>query len=307
MKVASAAYPLDWHDNWLSFEDKIEAWVDGAAEAGANLLVFPEYAAMELASLAGHDIATDPSESLIAVSEVMPDAIALLQGCASRHGVHIATPTGPVERVDGKLVNRAHLLAPNGLKGYQDKLIPTPSERKEMNISAGEQAVVFETSIGKIGILICYDCEFPLIARAMVEAGAEILVVPSCTEDVSGFWRVRVGAMARALEGQCIVAHAPLVGRADWCDAAERATGAAAIYCPSDLGFSETGILDEGPLGLVGWALADVELSEIARVRRDGHVLNMTHWAEQDQRVTRIHAVALSDGIPLDALASSLG
>ncbi|MEM7176715.1 MAG: carbon-nitrogen hydrolase family protein [Pseudomonadota bacterium] len=307
MKVASAAYPLDWHDNWLSFEEKIEAWVAGAAEAGADLLVFPEYAAMELSSLAGFDIASDPIESLIAVSEVMPESIALLQRFATRYEVHISAPTGPVERLDGKLVNRAHLLAPSGSKGYQDKLIPTPSERRGLNISAGEQTAVFETSIGKIGILICYDCEFPLIARGMIEAGAEILLVPSCTEAVAGFWRVRVGAMARALEGQCVVAHAPLVGRADWCNAAERATGSAAIYCPSDHGFSETGILDEGPLGLAGWALADVELSDIALVRRNGHVLNMEHWGEQHSPLNRIHTVALSDGVALDALASSMG
>ncbi|MBY8975050.1 carbon-nitrogen hydrolase family protein [Rhodobacteraceae bacterium NNCM2] len=307
MKIASAAYALDWHDNWHSYEDKVSAWVEGAAEAGADLMVFPEYGALELATLAGPEIAADIQDSIFAVSEVMPDAIDLMKHLATTHNVLIAAPTAPICRDDGKPVNRAYLIGPNGQVGHQDKLIMTRSERDDWRIQPGGKTVVFDTSVGKVGIITCYDSEFPLIARAMVEAGAEILLVPSCTEDLSGYWRVRIGAMARALENQCVVAHAPMVGDAPWCAEIGSMTGAAAIYGPPDLGFPETGVLDEGPIDSPGWALADVNLGDIARVRREGHVLNMNHWVEQDARLSRVHTVALADGIPLAVLASSIG
>ncbi len=73
----------------------------------------------------------------------------------------------------------------------------TPFER-DWGISGGAPLRVFDTALGKIAVLICYDSEFPLLARALAEAGAEVILVPSCTERVSGFHRVRTGSMARA-------------------------------------------------------------------------------------------------------------
>jgi predicted amidohydrolase len=115
-----------------------------------------------------------------------------------------------------------------------------------MERGARRAAQVFDTALGRIGVLICYDAEFPLLGRALIEAGVEILLVPSCTEALSGYWRVRIGAMARALEGQCVVVHSPTVGPAPWSPAVDMNTGAAAIYGPPDLGFPETGVLAEG-------------------------------------------------------------
>ena len=85
-----------------------------------------------------------------------------------------------------------------------------------------------------IGMNICYDSEFPLLARAMAEAGAELLLVPSCTERVSGYHRVRTGARARALENQIAAMVSPTVGDALWSPAVDRNTGAAGIYVPSE-------------------------------------------------------------------------
>lgn len=307
MRIAAAAYPLDWHDNWASYEEKVSAWIEGAADAGANLLVFPEYGAMELSTLAGKEIAADQEHSIIAVTEILPDADALFEKLAAKYNVYICAPSAPVRRTQDRPVNRARLISPDGKTGFQDKLIMTRFEREVWDIAPGKEAVIFDTVLGKIGILTCYDAEFPLIGRAMVEAGAEILLVPSCTERLSGYWRVRIGAMARALENQCVVAHAPMVGRAGWSKTVSEATGAAAIYGPPDVGFPDIGVLDEGPMGEPGWAIADVGLADIARVRREGRVLNSLHWKEQDARLATVQTVEMSDGIPIAALASSAG
>jgi predicted amidohydrolase len=193
-------------------------------------------------------------------------------------------------------VNRARLFAPDGSHGTQDKLILTRFERDDWKILPGDALRVFETAIGRIGILIGYDAEFPLIARAMAEAGAEILVVPSSTDTLRGYWRVRVGAMARALENQCIVAHSVTVGEANWLAASARNVGAAAIYGPPDAGFPEDGLVAVGKADTAGWVHGEATLEAVREVRRDGRVLNFRHWPEQDARlaaeVVRLGAAA---------------
>jgi translation initiation factor IF-1 len=160
----------------------------------------------------------------------------------------------------------------------------TRFEREDWDVVPGGPLRVFDTALGRIGVLICYDAEFPLLGRALMEAGVEILLVPSCTEALSGYSRVRVGAMARALEGQCVVVHSPTVGPADWSPAVDLNTGAAAIYGPPDLGFPETGVLAQGALNAPGWVTAEVDRAAIAACAADGAVLGHAHWPESASR-----------------------
>jgi len=136
-------------------------------------------------------------------------------------------------------------------------------------------------------VLICYDSEFPLLARAAVEAGAEVLLVPSCTDSLHGYWRVRIGAQARALESQAYVIHSPTVGDAPWSPAVDVNRGAAAVYGPpdrvrgGDWGTPCDGVLALGEEGQPGWVHAEIDLALVAELRADGGVLNARHWAEQ--------------------------
>ena len=285
MKLAAAAYPLDYLPDWNAYAAKLSDWVARAASDGADLLVFPEYGAMELASLGGAGVAADLEAALYEVMAHMPRVMALHQDLAARHGVHILGASGPAMADAPRPVNRAILYGPSGLIGYQDKQIMTRFEREEWDIAPGDGLQVFDTPLGRLGVIICYDAEFPLLARALVEGGAEILLAPSATEALAGYSRVKVGAMARALENQCVVAHAPTVGPAPWCPAVDMNTGAAAIYAPPDLGFPETGILAQTALNTPGWAMAEVSLDAISRVRRDGAVFNHAHWSEQEIRL----------------------
>jgi predicted amidohydrolase len=284
MKIASAAYPLDAVDTWDAYADKIEAWVAEAAGQGADLLMFPEYAAMELAMLAGRDVATDLEPSLRAVSDRMPEADALHSRLAAQYGVHILGGSAPVydDVLGQRPVNRAAFFAPGGGKGVVDKQIMTRWERQPMDCVGGGPLKVFDTKLGRIGVLICYDCEFPLLGRALRDV--DVLLVPSCTETLAGYWRVRIGAMARALEQQCVSAMSSLVGPAAWCEVCDVNTGTGGVFGPPDRGFPPTGVLAEGVLDVPGWTMAQVDLEKIAQVRADGGVLNRTHWAEQAGR-----------------------
>lgn len=277
MKVAAAAYPLDWLDDFAAFEAKLTGWV--ATAEGADLLVFPEYGSMELASLGGRETAGDLEGSLREVARHAEAVADLHSRLAAAHGCHILAASSPV--FDGERpVNRAVLYGPDGRIGHQDKQMMTRFERETWHVVRGQGLQVLDTALGRIGVLICYDSEFPMLGRALAEAEVQILLVPSCTDTVAGFNRVRIGAMARALECQCVVVHAPTVGACDWSPAVDENRGRAAIYAPPDGFWPETGIIAEGPMDQPGWVMAEIDLALVAQSRRDGVVLPFAHWPE---------------------------
>jgi predicted amidohydrolase len=278
VKIAAAAYPIDWFDSFDAYAAKLARWV---SDADADLLVFPEYGAMELASLSGRAVAGDLEASLHAVAALDPQVRALHADLAARHGCHILGASGPA--FDGaRPVNRAVLYGPDGVVGHQDKQIMTRFEREEWHVTGAPGLRIFDTTLGRIGILICYDSEFPLLGRVLAQAGAQLLLVPSCTDTVAGFSRVRIGAMARALESQCVVVQAPTVGPCDWMPALDENRGRAAIYGPPDGFWPGTGIIAEGEMDAPGWVRATVDLSRVDVSRRDGAVLPFAHWPEQE-------------------------
>lgn len=288
MRIAAAAYPIERFESLAGLEAKLSSWVAEAAGQGAELLVFPEYAAIEAAGPA-HLAEGDQEGILRAAAAGRPAYDALLDRLARAHGVHILSGSGPVYAGhNGRPVNRATLFSPAGPIGHQDKCIMTRFEREAMDVVAGAGLSLFETALGRIGVLICYDSEFPLLGRALAEAGAEIILAPSATELEAGFTRVRVGAMARALENQCICVHAPLVGASPWVTGLEENTGRASIYGPPDRGFPANGILAEGGMGQPGWVIADVDLASVRDLRADGTVLNLSHWLEQAPQAARV-------------------
>ena len=291
MKIATAAYPLDVLTSWAAYEDKIANWVGKAANNGAKLLVFPEYGAMELATLDGLDIAGDLESSLFAVSDRLDAADLLHVKLAAEHGVHIVAASGPAATMT-RPVNRARLITPSGEIGVQDKQVMTRFEEEQWGVVSGNKLQVFETTIGKIGILICYDSEFPLLGRALKDC--DIICVPSVTEARAGYWRVRIGSMARALEQQCVSAMSSVVGDAPWSEALGMSYGTGGIFTPPDTGFPSTGVLAEGALCQPGWTYAEVDLDDIANVRADGVVLNRSHWRHQSGRDAEAPLVRLN-------------
>ena len=144
-------------------------------------------------------------------------------------------------------------------------------------VAAGAVNRVFETTWGRLGIAICYDAEFPSVVRAQVEAGAWQVLVPTCTDTVHGFNRVRLSARARAVENQCFVAVSPTVGDAPWLATLDCNRGRAGVYGPADHGFPENGVIAEGT-GETGWLWADLNPARLHAVREHGAVRNHHDW-----------------------------
>jgi len=294
LRIAAAQYHIEPLRTLAACRDKLARWVAEAAGEGAELLVFPEYAAMEYAAPAGAPVAGDLAASLAAVSDALAPMDEAHAELARRHGVHILAGSGPSARADGRIVNAARLFTPAGKAGVQEKLMMTPFER-DWGIAGGAPLRVFHTALGRIGVAICYDAEFPLIVRAQGEAGAEIVLVPSCTEFVSGWHRVRAAAMARALENTCVTVLSPTVGDAPWSPAIDRNAGAASVFVPADHSFSETGVLAEGTLNRPQWVYARVDLARLRKVKASGEMRNATDWPAQPGAAPLAHHVEIVD------------
>ncbi len=274
LRLGVLQYPVTRIGSLAGYADKLDRLVASGAAGGGQLLVMPEYACMEAAAAFG--TAPDPAAERDAVCAVSYELLRIMRHAARRHGVWLAPGTLPW-RGPERIVNRAPLIAPDGRFAFQDKQVMTRFETEHWGIEAGGPQRVFETAWGRIGIAICYDVEFPTVVRAQVEAGAWLILAPTCTDTMHGFNRVRLSARARAIENQCFVAVSPTVGDAPWLAALDCNRGRAGVYGPADRGFPEDGVIAEGA-DATGWLWADLDPARLDAVREHGAVRNHRDW-----------------------------
>ncbi len=280
-RLAAAQYDIGRFRDFDEYRQKMTRWVDSAVAEGARLLLFPEYFSMELVSLFPEDVQKSLPRQLAAMQSLLPDFMMLCMDLAETHGIYLIAGSFPVRQADDRYLNRAFLFYPDGTSDFQDKLQMTRFENEQWAITAGDALKTFDTELGRIAINICYDSEFPLIARKQVEAGANLILVPSCTDTVAGYHRVRIGCQARALENQCYVVQSPTVGLAPWSEAVDVNVGAAAVYTPVDYGYPDNGILAIGELNQPQWVYADIDPASLAHIRQTGQVFNYRDWSSQ--------------------------
>src|SRR5665213_2000349 len=199
IRVAALQYFIRPVQTFDQFRDQVEALVETAADYKCQLAVFPEYFTVQLLTLG--NIKRPIREQIRDLAGQAPRVNQLMSDLARRHRIHIVAGTIPVcDQGSDQVFNESFFYFPSGLAGVQGKLHMTRFEREEWFISPRSALRVFETDFGRVAIAICYDVEFPELARAAASQGAHILVVPSCTDDRQGFLRVRYCAQARAIE-----------------------------------------------------------------------------------------------------------
>jgi predicted amidohydrolase len=286
VRIAAAQYPLERFRHWGEYRAKLTRWVAEAAHEHASLLVFPEYAPMELVSvLPGCDRrrANSLAWETDGLQRFISEFRALHAELAQKYGVYILGGSLPVRGDDGLIRNTAYFFSPDGLMGSQEKVALTRWEREAWGMTPGSQIRFFDAPFGPIGIAICYDVEFPLIARSQAEAKVRLILAPSCTDWLRGYHRVRVGARARALENQVYVIQAPTLGATSWLGSNGTYVGSAGVYAPPDLGPRENGVLAQGQLNEPGWVFADLDLASLERIRLDGFNPNHDEWAAHER------------------------
>ncbi len=283
LRLAAAQYPIEKLASWDTFAQKLTDWIGEASGAGAELALLPEYFSIEITATLGAAVYSSLPRQLEALQDTLPAFLSLCSDLAADKALYLCAGSYPV--LDGgRYRNRSFLFWPERERwAYQDKLQMTRFESERWDVTSGAGLRLFETDFGRVATLICYDIEFPLLARRQVEQGAEILLVPSCTDTLAGFHRVRTGCLARALENQCYVVQAPTVGESPWSEAVDVNVGQAAVYAPSDIGFPADGVLTAGRLNEPGWVYCDLEPERIAAVRAGGQVFNHRDWDGQQR------------------------
>ncbi|MDG2525606.1 carbon-nitrogen hydrolase family protein [Stenotrophomonas sp. HITSZ_GD] len=280
MKVAVAKYPVGQPADFTAFAEKQAALLGEAASAGARLAVLPEYLSLELAATFGLPVLADLHASLAAIQQCHADYLALFSRLARAHGMHVVAGSFLLATGEGRYRNRGYWFTPDGAMGWQDKLQLTGFEKKTGVIEGGDALKVFEADGVRAGIAICYDSEFPLPVRAQQQAGARLLVVPSCTDTPAGAMRVQVGCMARALENRLFVAQSVTAGLAAWSPALDVNTGEAAIYAPMDVGLPADGMLAR-TAGDEVWAMAELDFDALEASRARAQVAVDVDWRGQ--------------------------
>ena len=286
VRIAAIAYQVERLPGWVAHETKV-----GRLLPECDLALVPEYAGME-AGLMAADPSGTPLDWRDRAAERAGEWEAQLSLLAQKHRCWITGATIPV-RTDNGVVNRGYFVAPWGEVHHQDKLILTPYEREVLGMVPGDGLSIVDTVMGRFGMLICYDCEFPLLARRLAEADVDMILVPSCTDLPAGQTRVRQSARARAIENQCLVVQAPLVGAVPDCDIIDTSTGRPGFFVPPDRGLPSDGILADGVDDSPGALTLEVDLMTTSGARATGQVGNFTHWPEQSARDTKVRVLAL--------------
>lgn len=295
IRIAAAQYPIEEPPTLAAFLTKLTRWVDMAA-ADADLLVFPEYGGAEVMAVLGREVNRDLLAATRDMQPLVPEIDTHLADLARSRGVFILAPSLPVLQSSGEIHNVARFHSPCGVSAAQAKRVLTPFDREIWQLSPAREQRVFATPFGLIGVAICYDVEFPLQVRALVEAGARLILCPSCTDTPAGYWRVRIGAMARALENQCVVVQCPTVGHAGWTHALDVNCGAAGVFAPPDMALSADGVLALGTMDRAQWLTCSVDLARLDDIRQRGEVRTFQDWPRQ--AVGDVEVVAMAESYP---------
>ncbi len=287
LKLAVGKYFIEAPRSFAEFAAKQERLLGEAKARGARIAVLPEYLSLELAATFAAEIGGDLHASLRAIQQHREAWLALYAKLARQFDMHIVAGTFLLARDNGNYRNRSDLFSADGKHFWQDKLQLTAFERALARggaqvIEPGGELKVFELDGIRAGIAVCYDSEFPLPVRAQYEAGARLLLVPSCTDTEAGATRVRVGCLARALENRIFVAQSVTAGIAEWSPALDVNSGEAAIFAPMDRGFPADGVLAQTQ-GDATWAIAELDFDAFEASRADAQVANDRDWRGQLQ------------------------
>jgi predicted amidohydrolase len=250
---------------------QVEFFVDSVSDYKADFVVFPEFFNIALMGLVDQ---ADGAKAMRRVADFSPQLVTALADLALRYNINIIGGSLPV--LDGDaLYNEAYLFKRNGDIGRQRKLHITPVERRLWALQGGDSIASFDTDAGTVGILICYDVEFPELTRVLAERGIQILFVPFWTETKNGFQRVRHCAQARAIENECYVVLSGSVGNLPRVDNVNVHYSQIAILSPADFAFPHDAVIAESTANAETMLIADVDLSKLRELHEAGSVRNL--------------------------------
>ena len=258
--------------NLEDFYNQVEFFVDAVAGYQSDFCLFPELFNTPLLAPFNHLNERESMEKLSELTEEIKNKISEL---AVSYNVNIISGSMPILE-EGKLYNVSYLLHRDGKIDEYRKVHITPNERRYYGMTGGNEIKVFDTDCGKIGIVICYDVEFPELPRLLADQGMKILFVPYLTDTQNAYTRVRHCAAARAIENECYVAIAGCVGNLPGVNNMDIQFGQAAVFTPSDFAFPSNAIKGEATPNTEMTLIVDVDLNLLKELHYNGAVKTMT-------------------------------
>lgn len=251
-----------------AFYEQVRFFVDAVSGYKADFIVFPEFFNTPLLE-PYNDL--PEAEAMRKLAEKTEEIVQVMHEYALSYNVNIITGSMPLVD-DGKLYNASYLCHRTGKIDEYRKIHITPNEVKYYAMVGGDKLGVFDTDCGKVGILICYDVEFPELSRLYAQQGMQILFVPFLTDTQNGYTRVRHCAQARAIENECYVAIAGCVGNLPKVNNMDIQFAQSAVFTPSDFAFPSNAIKAETTPNTEMMLLADVELELLDELHHHGSV-----------------------------------
>lgn len=259
--------------DFAEFIHNIEYFVDVASDYRSDFVVFPELFTLSLLSFEEETLT--PMQAIDRLTGHRSALVAELSRMALRYNINIVGGSHPTRTDDGEIRNVAYVCLRDGSIHAQEKIHPTPNEAYWWKIKGGNALDVIQTDVGPIGVLICYDSEFPELARRLVDEGARIIFVPFCTDNRQGYMRVRYCAQARAIENQCFVVLSGNVGNLPGVENMDVQYAQSCILTPCDFPFARDGIAAEASENIETLTIADVNLADLTWARAEGTVRNL--------------------------------
>ena len=252
--------------------EQVEFFVDAVSDYKSDFVLFPEYFNAPLMAKFNHLGEAQSIRGLAQYTEEVRDRFINL---AISYNINIITGSMPYVKEDGGLYNVGFLVRRDGSYEMYEKVHVTPDEIKSWGLSGGKMVQTFDTDCAKIGILICYDVEFPELSRIMADQGMQILFVPFLTDTQNGYSRVRVCAQARAIENECFVVIAGSVGNLPRVHNMDIQYAQSGVFTPCDFAFPTDGKRAEATPNTEMILVSDVDLNLLNELHTYGSVRNL--------------------------------
>jgi len=264
---------------------QIEYFIDSVAAYRSDFALFPEFFNAPLMAKYNHMHEPDAIRELAKYTKVIVEK---MQQLSISYNINIITGSMP-EVVGDVLYNVGYLCRRDGSLERYEKIHVTPDEAKVWGMQRGNKLQTYETDAGKIGVLICYDSEFPELSRLLADEGMDILFIPFLTDTQNGYSRVRLCAQARAIENECYVAIAGSVGNLPNVNNMDIQYAQSAVFTPCDFSFPSNGIKAEATTNTEMILVADVDISLLRELHSFGAVKNLKDRRKDFYDVIRLN------------------
>lgn len=269
IRIGIVQWQMRLFRNFDALVEQVEYFVDAVSDYKSDFILFPEFFEAPLMADYNHLGEARAIRELAGYTEPLREKFAEF---AVSYNVNIITGSMPKVEEDGHLYNVSYLCRRDGTWEKYQKIHITPSERDAWGMVGGDKVQAFDTDCGKVGILICYDVEFPELGRIYADQGMQILFVPFLTDTQNGYNRVRLCAQARAIENECYVVLAGCVGNLPRVNNMDINYAQSAIFTPSDFAFPTNAVRAEATPNTEMTVIADVSLELLKELHEFGSV-----------------------------------